>query len=267
MTTSNPGATNDSTNDSTGKDPTANDQTNNTAFGPFEAWQEMFKKSTEAWAQAASGFAGFTPPSPGAMPFGSFPFPPPFNAPPFNAPPFNAPPFNGFPFGPGSGSAMPGFESFFPSFNPAGLPQMWQQFFQAWTERLRQNQANPTFPQTVQDAERQWAQQLESLAATFAKSMSTEEFSQMLGKYMEQMLVWQERSAKQSNPQIDAALRAANLPSRSQIDRLFERIIGVEERLDDLEDAIRKLQGTVDASAAPRRASSFPPQAPGPVQP
>ena len=77
MTTSNPGATNDSTNDSTGKDPTANDQTNNAAFGPFEAWQEMFKKSTEAWAQAASGFAGFTPPSPGAMPFGSFPFPPP----------------------------------------------------------------------------------------------------------------------------------------------------------------------------------------------
>ena len=267
----------------------------------------MFKKSTEAWAQAASGFAGFTPPSPGAMPFGSFPFPPPFNAPPFNAPPFNAPPFNappfnappfnapplnappfnappfnappfnappfnappfnGFLFGPGSGSAMPGFESFFPSFNPAGLPQMWQQFFQAWTERLRQNQANPTFPQTVQDAERQWAQQLESLAATFAKSMSAEEFSQMLGKYMEQMLVWQERSAKQSNPQIDAALRAANLPSRSQIDRLFERIIGVEERLDDLEDAIRKLQGTVDASTAPQRASSFPPQAPGPVQP
>jgi hypothetical protein len=37
------------------------------------------------------------------------------------------------------------------------------------------------------------------------------------------------------------ALRALNLPSREQIDRLFERIIGIEERLDDLEDDTRQI--------------------------
>jgi hypothetical protein len=47
--------------------------------------------------------------------------------------------------------------------------------------------------------------------------------------------------AKAANPQIDMALRALNLPSREQIDRLFERVIGIEERLDDLEDNTRQI--------------------------
>jgi hypothetical protein len=54
-------------------------------------------------------------------------------------------------------------------------------------------------------------------------------------------LAWQDRAAKAANPQIDMALRALNLPSREQIDRLFERIIGIEERLDDLEDNTRQI--------------------------
>jgi len=48
------------------------------------------------------------------------------------------------------------------------------------------------------------------------------------------------------------ALRALNLPSREQIDRLFERIIGIEERLDDLEDNTRQiLRRLRDKSSAP----------------
>jgi hypothetical protein len=54
-------------------------------------------------------------------------------------------------------------------------------------------------------------------------------------------LAWQDKAAKAANPQIDMALRALNLPSREQIDRLFERIIGIEERLDDLEDNTRQI--------------------------
>jgi len=37
-------------------------------------------------------------------------------------------------------------------------------------------------------------------------------------------------------------LRAMNLPSRSQIDRLFERVVGIEERLDDLESDSRQIR-------------------------
>ena len=45
------------------------------------------------------------------------------------------------------------------------------------------------------------------------------------------------------------------MPSRSQIDRMFERVIGLEERLEDLEDENRKLRAQVEAalrSPAPR---------------
>ena len=71
--------------------------------------------------------------------------------------------------------------------------------------------------------------------------MGTDAFSNMQSKFFEQALAWQDRAAKAANPQIDMALRALNLPSREQIDRLFERIIGIEERLDDLEDNTRQI--------------------------
>ena len=208
------------------------------AAAAFEAWQETFRKSAEAWAQAAPGFPGFTSPGPGATPFGGWPFAPP-------------------PFGMGSGF-MPGTGGPFQGFNTDGLTQMWQQLYQVWAEQARQIMNNPSFPQSLSEAERQWAQGLESLAATFAKSMSTEEFSQALGKYMEQLLAWQGKLARETNPQMDAALRAWNMPSRGQIDRMFERVIGLEGQIESLSDAVRKLQNTVDAATTALRTSSAP---------
>ncbi len=208
------------------------------ASAAFDAWQEMFRKSAEAWAQAAPGFPGFASPGPGATPFGGWPFAVP-------------------PFGRG-GSTVPGMDGPFQGFNVDGLTRMWQQLYQVWAEQARQMMADPTFPQSLSEAERQWAQGLESLASTFAKSMSTEEFSQALGKYMEQALVWQGKLTRESNPQMDAALRAWNVPSRAQIDRLFERVIGLEGQIESLSDEVRKLQATVDAATTARRATSAP---------
>ena len=57
---------------------------------------------------------------------------------------------------------------------------------------------------------------------------------------------------------MDAMLRAFNMPSRSQIDRMFERVIGLEDRIDDLEDESRKLRKQLEAAqrtAAPRSRS------------
>ena len=214
------------------------------AAAAFEAWQETFRKSAEAWAQAAPGFPGFTSPGPGATPFGGWPF---------AAPPFGM-----------GGGPTPGMSAPFQGFNAEGLMQMWQQLYQVWAEQARQMMANPSFPQSLSEAEKQWAQGLESLASTFAKSMSTEEFSQALGKYMEQVLVWQGKLARESNPQIDAALRAWNMPSRAQIDRMFERIIGLEGQIESLSDAVRKLQATVDAATTARRPTSAPVSTAGP---
>ena len=214
------------------------------AAAAFDAWQEMFRKSAEAWAQAAPGFPGFTSPGPGATSFGGWPF---------TAPPFGM-----------GGGPMPGMGAPFQGFNAEGLTRMWQQLYQMWAEQARQMMANPSFPQSLSEAERQWAQGLESLASSFAKSMSTEEFSQALGKYMEQALVWQGKLARESNPQMDAALRAWNMPSRAQIDRLFERVIGLEGQIESQSDAVRKLQATVDAATTARRATSAPASPAGP---
>lgn len=211
-----------------------NGTTENSANAFFEAWQDMIRKSTEAWSQAAAGFGGFTPPNPGAMPFGQFPF-------------------GAFPFGFPPGAGAPGSSPFTPfnfgaPFNPADFMPMWQRMFETWQSQWLNRQSGETQAPSIEEAQRQWARYLETMAATFSEVMSSEEFSQALGKYMEQGLAFQDRTAKQVNPQINALLRAYNLPSRSQMDRMFARIIGMEEKLDDLEDEIRKLRSELNAS-------------------
>ena len=208
------------------------------AANPLEYWREMFQKSTEAWAQAA-GAAGnpFQPPGFGAMPGGAMPG---FGT----AAGFNATP-GANPFGP----FMPPFS---PSFSPPfsnDMQQVWQQFFNAWAEQLRQAAAAGTpGPEAFQDAQKQWTEQLEALAKMFAEVMGAEAFSRMLGKSMEQTLVWQQRMANSAEPQLEDILKAFNMPSRSQIDRMFERVIGLEERIDGLEDDNRKLRSLLEAA-------------------
>lgn len=219
-----------------------NGTTENSATAFFEAWQDMIRKSTEAWSQAAAGFGGFTPPNPGASSFG--------------ASSFAGFPFGAFPFGFPPGAGAPGSAPFTPPFNPADFMQMWQRMFETWQSQWLNSQSGENPQPSIEEAQRQWARYLETMAATFSEVMTTEEFSQALGKYMEQGLAFQERTAKQVNPQINSMLRAYNLPSRSQMDRMFARIIGMEEKLDDLEDEIRKLRSELSASRRPQSSRS-----------
>ena len=97
------------------------------------------------------------------------------------------------------------------------------------------------------------------MAKALADTMSTEDFAQALGKYMEQGLHAQERMADAANPQIDAMLRTFNMPSRSQMNRLFVHVLSIEERLDDMEEEIRKMRKEQEASrssAGSRRRSN-----------
>ena len=209
--------------------------TQDNAANPFDYWREMFQKSTEAWAQAAgSTDNAFWPPFFGATPGGPMP---------------------GF-------GQMPGFNPFgqsTPPFFPNDIQQMWQQFYNTWAEQTQQAMSSGAAgPEVFLNAQKQWSEQLEAMAKTFAEVMGTESFANMLGRYMEQTLVWQQRMANASEPQQDAMLKALNMPSRGQIDRLFERVIGLEDRIDDLEDENRKLRTQVEASQrapAPRSRS------------
>lgn len=196
---------------------------------PFEAWQEMFRKSTEMWQQAAASGSPnpFWSPGNGGMPGMGMP-----------------------------GAGMPGFAGFAPPFGASDPTAMWQQFFNLWSQQWSQLLASSPGPQTFSDAQKQWNEQLEAMAKAFADTMSTEDFAKALGKYMEQGLHAQERMADAMNPQIDAMLRTLNMPSRSQMNRLFVHVLSIEERLDDMEDEIRKLRKEQEVSrnsAAPRR--------------
>ena len=190
----------------------------------FEYWREVFQKSIDAWAQAA-GAAGT----------------------PFAAQFFGAPAGGTTPgFGPAAGPNP--FGQFAPPLFTHDLQQMWQQFFNSWAEQAQKAMAAGTEgPEAMFNAQKQWSEQLEAMAKTFAEVMGTESFASMLGRYMEQTLVWQQRMANASEPQMDTVLRAFNMPSRSQIDRMFERVIGLEDRIDDLEDENRRLRRQLEA--------------------
>ncbi len=182
---------------------------------PFEFWKDMAQKWSEGFGQANFGGGPFAAPS-NFNPFQQFQNPNPFQA-------HNQAQNQGY--------------------NPAQVwLQICQQSMKFWSEFGAQAGAGGPTEETFRAAEKQWMQQLEQAAEAMSQSMATEASSSMLGKFIEQGLAWQEKFAAQVNPQIDAAYRAYNLPSRDQMDRMFERVIGIEERLDDLDEARQALK-------------------------
>lgn len=134
--------------------------------------------------------------------------------------------------------------------------QVWRQLFTLWTEFC--SKAATLSPDTFQAAQKLWMEQLEVLSQGFANAMDTTAFAAMQNKLLEQSLVWQDKTTKAMQPQIDSALQAMHLPSRGQIDRLFERLVGLEERLDDLEAATRQILRTLREAPAPAVADTYP---------
>jgi uncharacterized membrane protein YccC len=124
---------------------------------------------------------------------------------------------------------------------PSDPAHLWRQFVTMWSDFWMKSFAQTPSPDMFQTAQKLWSEQLEALAQGFAKMMGTEAFATAQSKFLEQSLTWQDKLAKAMNPQIDMALRTLNLPSREQIDRLFERCTAIEERLDDLDDAMRQI--------------------------
>lgn len=133
--------------------------------------------------------------------------------------------------------------------------QIWRQLFTLWTEFAAK--AATLSPETFQAGQKLWTEQLEALSQGFANAMGTEAFAAMQNKLFAQSLVWQDKTAKAIHPQIDSTLQAMHLPSRGQIDRLFERIVGLEERLDEIEVLISQTLSTVRDSVAPAIADAY----------
>lgn len=88
------------------------------------------------------------------------------------------------------------------------------------------------------------------------ETTSSEAFAEMQGRMLETFLAFQKGAREAMNTQ----LASLNLPSRDDVSRLGELILGLEEKIDQLDDRIAAMGGKqrpptagARAKAAPRR--------------
>jgi len=153
--------------------------------------------------------------------------------------------------------------------SPNQLFELWRKQFeegaQAWTRLLGQASATPTpdptafwrpvldqgvqtwaklFAQTptTPDLLTQWKQFLDQWIEAWSKvlgqTMGTEQFAKLMGQSLDQFLVAHAPAKKVVDQQVDQALQALNLPSRSQLTAVAKQIVELEERIERLEDSI-----------------------------
>jgi hypothetical protein len=144
-----------------------------------------------------------------------------------------------------------------PTMNPL---QMWWPFINSWIEFWSKAGTTQDLPTAARNLEKLWTDQIESWASAYGHVADTAPFADALGQYMSRVLTWGQRTQDAMAPQVDATLREANLPSRKQIDRLLERVIGLEDRLDDVEAqnqqilrVLKDLAGKAEPAARPSR--------------
>jgi hypothetical protein len=131
---------------------------------------------------------------------------------------------------------------------PPDPTEIWKQFYGMWTGFW--SRAFTHSPDTFQVAQQLWMEQLDTTSKSLENIMGTAAYGVAVSKFFQEQLAWQEKVVKAVHPQIDGALRTMNLPSRGQIDRLFERVVGMEERLDDLETESRGIRQSFQMTTA-----------------
>ncbi len=148
----------------------------------------------------------------------------------------------------GRGGSEPGLFNPFQAFNPFqsfAPAQIWQQLLQqhlkTWTDFLAAPGDGSPSAELFRTSEKNWLAYLDSTGRELAAAMSTDEFAKALGISIEQALATQDRLMESFDDQVNAFIRFFQLPSRSQVERLFERVIGLEDRLDELEDQNRAI--------------------------
>lgn len=102
---------------------------------------------------------------------------------------------------------------------------------------------------------KQWYEQNEEAwGKRVAEATGTAAFAEMQGKMLESFLAFQ-KTLRDANR---AQLEALGLPTRDDIARLGEIILGLEEKIDELKDLVRPSPGETPragAAARPRRSA------------
>ena len=81
----------------------------------------------------------------------------------------------------------------------------------------------------------QW---IEAWSRVLGQAMGTEQFAKLMGQSLDQILVAAAPAKKAMDQQIEQALQALNLPSRTQLTAIAKQLVELEDRIDRLEDSI-----------------------------
>ena len=106
---------------------------------------------------------------------------------------------------------------------------------QTWAKLFAQTPATPELVTQWKQFLDQW---IEAWSKVLGQSMGTEQFARMMGQSLDQMLVAAAPAKKAMDQQIEQALQALNLPSRSQLTAVAKQIVELEDRIDRLEESI-----------------------------
>ncbi|HXG03301.1 MAG TPA: hypothetical protein VNO23_07830 [Candidatus Binatia bacterium] len=117
------------------------------------------------------------------------------------------------------------------------------QWVQAWARVFA---ATPMTP----DIGAQWKQFLDhaidAWSRALGQAMNTEGFARLLSLYLDQWLVAYGPAKKAADQQVEQALQALNVASRSQLTAVAKQIVELEERVERVEDGIRTVLRRLD---------------------
>ena len=106
---------------------------------------------------------------------------------------------------------------------------------QSWARLFAQTPATPELLTQWKQFLDQW---IEAWSKVLGQAMGTEQFAKLMGQSLDQMLVATAPAKKVADQQIEQALQALNLPSRSQLTGIAKQLVELEDRIDRLEDSI-----------------------------
>ena len=125
---------------------------------------------------------------------------------------------------------------------PAATPDpmaFWRpvldQGVQTWAKLFAQTPATPELLTQWKQFLDQW---IEAWSRVLGQAMGTDQFARLMGQSLDQVLVASAPAKKVVDQQIEQALQALNLPSRSQLTGVAKQIVELEERIERLEESI-----------------------------
>src|SRR5437899_4041774 len=106
---------------------------------------------------------------------------------------------------------------------------------QTWAKLFAQTPATPELVTQWKQFLDQW---IEAWSRVLGQAMGTEQFAKLMGQSLDQILVAAAPAKKAMDQQIEQALQALNLPSRTQLTAIAKQLVELEDRIDRLEDSI-----------------------------